>query len=101
MLLNNAEGVINNLGNCIDSVFDKKKTKMNVIGSILGVGTSLTKLAFNATGCAIKNTPKAVVTVAAIKRKIVNTAAEGYNEYQKQQKKDALDAKILQLKFKA
>lgn len=101
VLLDNAEGVINNLGTCIDSVFDERKTKMNVIGNIFGIGASLTKLAFNVTGCAIKNAPKAVVAVAAVKREVIDAATEGYSEYQKQQRKDALEEKILQLKLKA
>lgn len=100
IILDSAERVINNLGSCIDSVFDEKKTKMNVVGGILGIGSSLTKLVFNVTGCAIKNAPKAIVAVAAVKREVINAATEGYNEYQKQEKKDALDAKILQLKLK-
>ena len=101
ILLDNAESIINNFGSCIDSMFDKKKTKMNVLGGIVDIGTSLTKLAFNVTGCAIKNAPKAIVVAVAVKREVINAATEGYNEYQKQQKHDALDAKILQLKPKA
>lgn len=100
-LLENAEGVVNSLGHCIDSVLDEKKTKMNVVGTVFGVGTSLTKLAFNLTGCAIKNPPKAIVAVAAVKRELISSATQEYSEYQKQQKKEALEAKILQLKLKA
>ena len=101
ILLGNAENMFNDLGKCLDTTLDKNKTKMNVVGSIFTLWKSLTKLTFNAGYCAVKNTPKAVVAIAAVKREIINSATDEYNEYQKQIKKDALDAKILQLKLKA
>jgi putative N-acetylmannosamine-6-phosphate epimerase len=100
ILLDNAENMFGSLGICIDTVTDDKKTKMNVLGSIFGLGKSITKLTFNAGYCAIKNTPKAVVAVAAVKREIITAATAEYNRYQKQIKKDTLDAKIQQLKLK-
>lgn len=101
ILMNNTENMFNSLGKCIDTIADDKKTKMNVIGSIFGVGKSITKLTFNVGLCAIKNTPKVVVAIAAVKREIVTATTEEYNEYQRQIKKEALDAKIMQLKLKA
>ncbi len=75
-LLNNAENVFDDLGNCLESTFDEKKTKMNVLGSIFSLGKSLTKLAVNAGVCAVKNTPKVVVVVASAKREIVTAIEE-------------------------
>ncbi|MEA1892183.1 MAG: hypothetical protein U9N33_05660 [Campylobacterota bacterium] len=100
ILIDGAEDSLKKLENCFDDAFDDKKTKMNVVGSIFGLGVSLTKLAFNATGCAIKNAPKAVVAVAAVKREIVQEIENEYNEHKKEQQKEALDEKIRQLGLK-
>jgi len=99
-LIEKAENTLNSFENCFETMVDEKKTKMNVIGSIFSFGFSLTKLTFNVAGCAIKNTPKAVVAVAALKREIVADLEEEYNEYQKEQKEDALHEKIRQLRLK-
>lgn len=101
ILIDGAEDSLKKLGNCFEDAFDDRKTKMNVAGSVFGFGASLTKLAFNATGCAIKNAPKAVVAVAAAKRELVNVIEEGVRETQKQAKEDALNEKIHQLRLKA
>jgi hypothetical protein len=34
ILLGNAENMFNDLGKCLDTAFDKNKTKMNVVGSL-------------------------------------------------------------------
>ena len=54
ILIDGAEDSLQKLENCFESAFDDNKTKMNVVGSVFGFGASLTKLALNATGCAIK-----------------------------------------------
>lgn len=100
ILIEGAEDSLKRLGNCFESAFDEKQTKMNVVGNIFGLGASLTKLALNTTGCAIKNAPKAVVAVASVKREIVNAIEEEVRETQKQHKEDALEEKIKQLKLK-
>ncbi len=100
VFIDHAEETIGSFGECIESMFDERKSKMNVVGNVFGFGKSLTKLAFNATGCAIKNAPKAVVAIASAKREFI-TAVEGeYRGYQKQQKEDALSEKIKQLQLK-
>jgi len=71
---------------------------------MFGLTKSLGKLVLNATGCAIKNAPKAVVTVAAVKRELVTAIEEEiyeHNKQAKQAKQDALDEKIKQLGLKA
>ena len=100
VLLDSFEDTIGDLGNCFDAMLDEKKTKLNVIGSIFGFGASLTKLSFKVLGCAIKNTPKVIVAVAAVKREIVNELESEYNQYQKELKEDALNEKIKQLQLK-
>jgi len=94
------EYTLDDLENCFNAVADEKKTKMNVVGSIFSFGFSLTKLTLNVAGCAIKNTPKAIVAVAAAKREIVTDLENGWNEYQIEQKEDALNEKIKQLILK-
>lgn len=100
ILFKNAEDTLSNLGNCFEYSFDDKKTKLDVVGSIFGFVGSLTKLTFNATGCAIKNAPKAVVAVASTKRELVTAIEEEIQTHQKQLKEDALNEKIKQLRLK-
>ena len=100
ILLVNAQESFNKLGRCFDDAIDDNKTKMSVVGSIFGFGASLTKLAFNTAGCAVKNTPKAVVTLASIKRGVIMDIESGVKQYQKEQREEALNAKIQQLALK-
>ena len=100
-LIGKLEHTLDELENCFDAVADEKRTKMNVVGSIFSFGASLTKLTFNVAGCAIKNTPKAIVTVAAVKREIVADLESEYKQFQKELKEEALNEKIRQLQLKA
>jgi len=101
ILIGKAENTLHSLENCFDTIVDEKKTKLNVVGSIFGFAFSLTKLTFNVAGCAVKNTPKAIVGVAAVKREIVADLENEYNQYQKELKEEALHDKIRQLQLKA
>ena len=100
-LIGKAENTLHSLENCFETMIDEKKTKMNVVGSIFSFGFSLMKLTFNVTGCAIKNAPKVVVAVAAVKREIVADLESEYNQYRKELKEEALNEKIKQLQLKA
>ena len=100
-LITKAENTIKSLENCFDAIINDRKTKMHVVGSLFNFGVSLTKLTLNVTGCAIKNTPKAIVTIAAVKREIVADLESEYNQYQKELKEEALNEKIRQLQLKA
>lgn len=100
ILFDGVENVFTDLGSCLEDTFDKRKSKMNVVGGLFKLGKSLTKLTFNTGVCVVKNTPKAVVAVAAVKREIVGAIEEEVYDYQKQQKIDALDAQIKQLQLK-
>ncbi len=99
-LIGKLEHTLDDLENCFETVVDDKKTKMHVLGSVFGFGVSLTKLTLNVAGCAIKNTPKAVVAVAAVKREIITELENEYNQYQKEQKEVALNEKIRHLRLK-
>jgi len=101
LLIGKLEDTLGDLENCFDVVADEKRTKMNVIGSIFSFGASLTKLTLNVAGCAIKNTPKAIIAVAAVKREIVADLESEYSQYQKELKEEALNDKIRQLQLKA
>ena len=100
VILDRFENTIVSLDNCVESIFDDKKTKMNVLGNLFQFSSSLTKLTFGALGCAVKNTPKAVVAISVAKREIVDELEKEWSEHQKQQQIDALDEKIKQLKVK-
>jgi len=100
VLINDVENIFDDLGSCLVNTFDTRKSKASVVKSLFSFGGSLTKLAFDTTTCAIKNAPKAVVAVAAVKREIIDAIEEEVYDYQKQQKIDALDAQIKQLQLK-
>ena len=101
VLFDGVENVFNDLGSCVEDTFDERKSKMSVVGGLFKLGKSLTKLTFDTGVCVVKNTPKAVVAVAAVKREIVSAVEEEVHEYSKQQKEDALNERIRQLKLKA
>ena len=98
LILNDVENVFGSIGDCLESALDEKKNKLQVIGGIFGIGKSVLKRGWNGTKCAVKHTPQAVVTVAKYKREFVDTVTEEYQHFQKEQKEDALDDKIRQLK---
>ena len=100
VLMGKLDHTLDDLVNCFETAFDEKKTKMNVVGSIFGFGASLTKLTLNVAGCAIKNTPKAVVAVAAVKREIVADLENEWNQHKKEQQEEALNEKIRNLQLK-
>ena len=100
IIFDDAENMFNDLGNCFDTAFDKRKSKMNVVGSIFNLGKSLTKLTVNAGVYTIKNAPKAIVSVAAVKREVVTAITEEIHEHKKQVKIDTLNEKIKQLGLK-
>ena len=100
LLLNDAEKVLGSIGNCIDAAVDDKKSKMDVAKGVFGIGKNLLKFGFTGTTCIVKNTPKAIATVASAKRQLTDTITEEYAKYQKEQKEEALEEKIKQLSAK-
>lgn len=98
ILLNDAENVFGSIGKCFDNALDDRKSKMQVAGSVFGILGATTKFLFRGTTCVVKNTPKAIATVANAKRELTDTIANEYQEYQKELKEDALNEKIKQLK---
>ncbi len=100
VILNDVENVFGSIGSCVDAALDEKKSKMQVVGGLFGILGSTGKLLLRGTGCAIKHTPKALATVASVKRELTDTISDEYASYQKQLKEDALNEKIKQLKHK-
>ncbi len=98
IIKNDFEDVFGSLGECFDTAFDKKKSKMQVVGSLFGFGKSVVKLGWHGGTCAVKHTPKAIATVADAKRKVTDGITEEYTKYQKELKEDALNEKIRRLK---
>ena len=98
ILLNDVENVCGSIGKCFDNALDDRKSKMQVAGSVFGILGATTKFLFHGTTCVVKNTPKALATVANAKRELTDTIANEYQEYQKELKEDALNEKIKQLK---
>ena len=96
-LLNDVEDVFGSLGNCLESAFDERQSKMDVAKGVLGIGKNLLKFGFNGTKCVVKHTPKAIATVASAKRELTDTISEEYTKYQREQQEQALDEKIKQI----
>jgi len=71
-----------------------------VAGIIFGMGKNLLKLGFDGTVCAVKNTPKAIATVADAKRKLIDAGTEEYYKAKKKQEEQALEEKIRRFKRK-
>lgn len=100
ILLDGFTDVLNSMGECLNSTVDETKTKRNVIGNVFSFTVSLTKFSWNLGICAIKNTPKVVTTIAAVKREVIEEVENNYYQHKKQIKIDALDEKIKTLKIK-
>lgn len=100
IILDDVENVFGSIGNCLDTVLDERKSKMQVVGGVFGIGKSLLKFGWHGTTCVVKNTPKAIATVANTKRELTDTVTNEYQKYQKEIKEDALNDKIAKLKQK-
>ena len=100
ILMNDAESVFKDIGGFFETAFDERKSKWNLIGDLFKFGRSTAKLAWHGGSCIAKNTPKAIVTVAKVKRELTDTITEEYAKYQKEQKEEALEEKIRQLSTK-
>ena len=98
VIKNDFENLFGSIGNCFDTVFDEKKSKMQVVGSLFGIGKSIAKTGWDTGSCAVKHTPKAIVTAAKYKREFVNSVTEEISKVQKQMKEDELDDQIKRLK---
>ena len=91
--------LIGSIGECLETAADKNATKMDVGASfLLGVGKNFLKLGFDGTVCAVKNTPKAIATVADAKRKLIDAGTEEYYKVKKEREEQILEEKIRQLK---
>ncbi|MCD6653567.1 MAG: hypothetical protein LT067_02195 [Sulfurovum sp.] len=99
VILKDVENIFGSIGNCFDTALDDKKSKMQVVGGIFGIGKSLLKFGWDAASCVVKHTPKAIATVANAKRELTDTIQEEYRNHQRQIQEDALDEKIRQLKY--
>lgn len=98
IILDDVENFFGSIGDCLDTALDERKSKMQVVGGVFGIGKSLLKFGWHGTTCVVKNTPKAIATVASAKRELTDALSEEYEKYQKEVKEDALNEKIKQLK---
>ena len=99
ILLNDVENVFGSVGDCFESAFDERQSKMDVAKGVFGIGKNLLRFGFNGTRCVVKHTPKAIATAADMKRKVIDGATEEYSKYQREMREDALNQKIKQLKY--
>ena len=92
--------LLGSIGNCLETAVDKNTTKFDVAESVFGMSKNLLKLGFDGTVCAVKNTPKAIATVADAKRKLIDAGTEEYYKVKKKREEEALEEKIRQLKYR-
>jgi hypothetical protein len=92
--------VLDDIGSCFETVLDENKNKIGLVGDVLRLGMSMTKLTLKVGGCAIKYTPKAVVAVAQAKRELVNAIEDGYREIEKERMEAKMNEKIKRLKIR-
>ena len=92
--------LMGSIGECLETAADKNTTKLDVAGTIFGMGKNLLKLGFDGTVCAVKNTPKAIATVADAKRKLIDAGTEEYYKVKKEREEQMLEEKIRRLKKK-
>jgi len=95
ILIGKTKNTLDSLENCFDTIVDDKKSKLNVVSSMFKFGTSLTKLTLSAAGCAVKNTPKAVVAYSSKKKQIVNAAETLIDDINKEFKKNLIMLKVV------
>ena len=85
---------------CFEHTVNERSTKLDVVGSLFGMGASLLKLGFNGTVCAIANTPKAVVAVADAKHQFVEDVTQEFSRIKQEDEERRLEEKIEQMKAK-
>jgi hypothetical protein len=95
-----AEDLIGSIGECLETVVSKHTTKIDVVEGMFDIGKNLLKLGFDGTVCAVKNTPKAIATVADAKRKLIDAGTEEYYKIKKEMDEEALEKKISEMKDK-
>jgi hypothetical protein len=101
IILHDIEDLFLGVGNCIDTLVDEKRGKSEVLGTLFDLGKKVTRLGWDAGVCAVRNTPKAVVTVAKVKREVKEALTEEYYRLQQEIKKEELEESIRQLKHKS
>ena len=100
IIMENFEDLFDSIGSTFETTVNKRTTKMDVVGSLFGVGKNLVKLGFNSGKCIVKHTPEAIVAAASLKREVTETISEEYRKYQREQQEKALLEKIEDLKRK-
>jgi len=97
-------GVLEGLGDSLGAAFDKEDKARGVVNGLLKLSSSAIKLTWGVGSLAVKNTPKAIVAVAEVRRGFSESIAETYEEIQREQKEkdsdDEFKKKIKQIKLK-
>lgn len=98
IITKNAEDTVDCLEKCFDSIADDRKTKTDVAKRLFCFSANLIKLTFNSGKAVVKQTPKAITTVAKVKREISDGVVNTYNELEKERLENEFEEKIKQLK---
>ena len=101
VIINDLDSVVDNIGNCFDTVFDEKKKNIGLVSNLFSLFGSVIRLTFHTGGCVVKHTPTAVVAVTKAKRELTTVIEEEIALYKKenleQQMKDEI--RLLQEKI--
>jgi len=91
--------VFSDIGECFETVFDENKKNSGLFGNLFSLGKSATKLTWDLGSCAVKNTPKAIATIAEVKREISDIIVETHNEIQNERLEDEFNEQIKRLEL--
>ena len=93
-------GVFEGLGDSLGALFGKEDKTRGTVNGLLKLSSSAIKLTWGVGSLAVKNTPKAIVAVAEVRRGISETIAETYEEIQKEELDDKFTKKMELIKLK-
>ncbi len=96
----NVTDMFDSIEHCFDALSADKKRASGFLKGLFGFGVHCTKLTYNLVFSAIKYTPKAVTTIAKVKRDVSDEIVGAYNEIQKEKLEDNFNRKIKELKKK-
>jgi hypothetical protein len=97
IISNDFENLFGSFEKCLEAAVDSRKSKMDVTVGLFSIVRETLKLGIHGTTCIVRNVPKAVTTIASVKREVIEGITDEYQQHQKQVKLDALDEKMAQL----
>jgi len=92
--------MFDHLGDGFESVFDEQKKTSGVFKDLFQMSSSAVKATWSLGSMVVKHTPKVVVTVADVKRELVEGMVEAFQETKNQELDNQFEQKLKNLKLK-